>query len=258
MRDTFEENLAQSQKEEAKNQAAYDEVRAAKDAEIQAGQAQIDKKTQEKADTDEANANAKVDLEDTEASKAADEEYLAMLKEKCAQTDAEWEERQKERAIEMEAVSKAIAILSSDDAHDLYTKTFNAALLQAAKKANSKRRQQASKLLKSVAEKVRSPRLAALATQVQLDAFTKVKKAIDDMIAALLQEKADEIKHKDFCTDEFHTNKLTVQRMDKERADIVEAIQGLEADIDTLHDEVAALQSEIAEMQSQLKKAGEE
>jgi chromosome segregation ATPase len=147
MKDTFEENLAAAQKEENANQAAYDEVRAAKDAEIQAGQAQIDKKTQEKADTDEKNAQAKVDLEDTEASKAADEEYLAMLKEKCATSDAEWEARQKERASEMEAVSKAIAILSSDDAFDLITRTFNCPQLQASQMFSSSRREQASKLL---------------------------------------------------------------------------------------------------------------
>jgi hypothetical protein len=30
-----------------------------------------------------------------------------------------------------------------------------------------------------------------------------VKKAIDAMVSQLLTEKADEIKHKDFCVDEF-------------------------------------------------------
>eukprot|EP00421_Protoceratium_reticulatum_P048671 CAMPEP_0168441562 /NCGR_PEP_ID=MMETSP0228-20121227/43555_1 /TAXON_ID=133427 /ORGANISM="Protoceratium reticulatum, Strain CCCM 535 (=CCMP 1889)" /LENGTH=58 /DNA_ID=CAMNT_0008455893 /DNA_START=9 /DNA_END=182 /DNA_ORIENTATION=+ len=45
-------------------------------------------------------------------------------------TDKEWEERQKTRQLEMEAVSKAVAVLSGDDAHDLFTRTFNPALLQ--------------------------------------------------------------------------------------------------------------------------------
>ena len=39
------------------------------------------------------------------------------------------------------------------------------------------------------------PRLATLAVQVRLDAFTRVKKAIDDMIAQLLKEKENETKH---------------------------------------------------------------
>ena len=50
-----------------------------------------------------------------------------MLKEKCPGTDAEREERQKTRRLEMDACSKALAVLSSDDAHDLFTKTFNLA-----------------------------------------------------------------------------------------------------------------------------------
>ena len=77
-------------------------------------------KTQELADTDEKLAQSKEDLDDTKASLTEDEAFLMMLKEKCASTDAEWEERQKTRQLEMEACSKALAVLSSDEAHDLF------------------------------------------------------------------------------------------------------------------------------------------
>merc|ERR1719393_666088 len=141
-----------------------------------------------------------------------------MLKEKCSMTDKEWEECSKTRALEMEAVSKALSILSSDDAHDLFTKTFNPALIQTdAASEGSERRNKAAKVLSAIAKKVQNPRLATLATQVRLDAFTRVKKAIDDMVAQLLQEKADEIKHKDFCTDEFNTNQLQLKRAGEDR-----------------------------------------
>merc|ERR1712066_1154882 len=129
-------------------------LKAAKEAEIAAGQAQIDTKTQELADTDQRNAQAKEDIEDTRNSLSADEQFLMMLKQKCQMTDKEWEERQKTRQLEMEAVSKAIAILSGDDAHDLFTRTFNPALLQQESSVQSARRTQASKLLKSVADKL--------------------------------------------------------------------------------------------------------
>merc|ERR1719197_1157883 len=96
-------------------------------------------------------------------------------------TDSEWEERQKTRQLEMEACSKALAVLSSDDAHDLFTKTFNPSFVQAESSMHSERRAQASKLLAAVAKKVQNPRLVTLAVRVRLDAFTRVKKAIDDM-----------------------------------------------------------------------------
>ncbi len=58
--ETFETNLSQSQKDEMANQKAYEDLKAAKEAEIKAGQEQIDSKTQELADTDEKNAQAHV------------------------------------------------------------------------------------------------------------------------------------------------------------------------------------------------------
>merc|ERR1712060_1008613 len=211
MLETFEANLSQSQKEEMANQKAYEDLKAAKEDEIAAGQSQIDTKTQELATTDEKNAQAKEDIEDTKKTLSADEQFLMMLKEKCSMTDAEWEERQKTRQLEMEAVSKALAVLSGDDAHDLFTKTFNPSLLQKESSMHSERRAQAAKVLSDIAHKFQNPRLATLAVRVRLDAFTRVKKAIDDMVAQLLKEKEDEIKHKDFCVDEFNTNELQTE-----------------------------------------------
>jgi septal ring factor EnvC (AmiA/AmiB activator) len=258
MLETFEANLAQSQKEEMENQKAYEDLKAAKEAEIAAGQEQIDKKTAELADTDEKNAQAKEDLEDTKKSLAADEEFLMMLKEKCAMTDKEWEERQKTRQLEMEAVSKALAVLSGDDAHDLFTRTFNPALVQTGEAVTAKRREEASQLLSQVAKRLNSPRLSALAYRVRLDAFTRVKKAIDDMVAQLLKEKADEIKHKDFCVDEFNTNQLQTEKKERAKADLIAKIEDLEMTIKALTEAIDKLKAEIAEMQVQMKRAGED
>merc|ERR1719506_412616 len=164
-----------------------------------------------------------------------------MLKEKCSMTDSEWEERQKTRQLEMEACSKALAVLSSDDAHDLFTKTFNPSFVQTESRSHSEARDQASKLLKSVAVKVGNPRLATLAEAVQL-----------------LKEKEDEIKHKDFCTDEFNSNELQTEKKTRSKADLVAKIEDLELTIKQLSDAIDTLKSEISELQVQLKRAGED
>jgi len=173
-------------------------------------------------------------------------------------TDQEWEARQKSRQTEMEAVSKALVVLSGDDAHDLFTRTFNPALLQRGRTEHSERREQASRVLSQVANKLHSPRLSALAYQVKLDAFTRVKKAIDDMIAQLLKEKADEIKHKDFCVDEFNTNQLQTEKKEREKQDLIVKVGDLEMTIKALTEAIDTLKSEIAEMQVQMKRAGED
>merc|ERR1711988_2095487 len=110
--------------------------------------------TEELSDTDEKLAQSKEDLEDTRSALSADQQFLLMLKEKCQMTDSEWEERQKTRQLEMEAVSKALAILSGDDAHDLFTKTFNPSFIQTESSMHSERRTQASKVLSTVAQKL--------------------------------------------------------------------------------------------------------
>jgi len=256
MKESFEANLAETQKDEASNVKAYEQLKAAKEDEIVAGQEQSETKTQELADTDEKLAQAKEDLDDTKASLTEDEAFLLMLKEKCAGTDAEWEERQKTRQLEMEACSKALAVLSSDEAHDLFTKTFNPALVQV--EESSLRRNAAAKVLKAVALKHNSPRLAAIAIKVQLDAFVRVKKAIDDMVTQLLAEKNDEIKHKDFCVEEFNTNQLQTETKEREKQDLLAMIEDLNLTIETLAAEIDTLKSEIAELNVEMKRAGED
>merc|ERR1719220_1508192 len=135
---------------------------------------------------------------------------------------------------------------------------FNPALLQSGSAVHAERREQASQLLSKVAQKYHNPRLSTLAYRVKLDAFTRVKKAIDDMIAQLLKEKADEIKHKDFCTDEFNANQLQTEKKDREKQDLLAKIADLEATIKALGEAIDTLKAEIAEMQVQLKRAGED
>merc|ERR1719343_1646858 len=267
MKEEFEKDLKDAQDRETAAQKAYEDLKAAKEEEIAAGKEQIETKTALLAECDERIAHNIQDKDDTMAALSADQQFLLTLKEKCSLTDKEWEERSKTRALEMEAVSKALAILSGDDAHDLFTRTFNPAstasgegttLLQSGTAAHSRRREEASKLLKAAAAKLHSPRLSALATRVRLDAFERVKKAIDDLIAELLKQKEDEIKHKDFCVDELNENQLETEKKERDKSDTELLISELEAHIKKLTEEIEALKAEIAEAQLQLKTAGEQ
>jgi len=50
-----------------------------------------------------------------------------------------------------------------------------------------------------MAKKLNSPRLASIATKVRLDAFTKVKKAIDVMVSHLPRRRQMQSSTKPFC-----------------------------------------------------------
>jgi len=256
MKETFEANLATSQKEEQENQSAYEDLKAAKEEEIKAGQDQIDTKTNELAATDEKLAQDKQDSEDTQNTLAADEAFLSDLKEKCKQTDQEFEARQKTRAEEIAAVGEALGFLTSDDAHDLFTKTFN--FLQVAMSTQEKARVAAAQVLVDAAKNLNKPQLATLSQSVRLDAFTKVKKAIDDMVTALLQEKKDEIKHKDFCNSTLNENSSVTNKKNRDKSDLEAKIDELDARIKSLAAAIQDLQEQIAEAEKQLKRASED
>jgi len=258
MKETFESDLSVSQKEELQNQAAYEELKTAKEAEIAAGQNAIETKTQELANVDEKNAQAKEDIEDTRNSLSADERFLMDLKEKCQMTDQEWEERQKTRQEEISAVAEAISILSADDAHDLFTKTFNPAFVQKKLHSDSRNRAAAAKLLSSLGKRLHNPRMVAMATQVRLDAFTKVKKAIDDMVGQLTKEKEDEIKHRDYCVSGLNENEKSTETSERDKSDVTMRIEDLTMTIEKLDKEIETLKAEIVEIQTQLKRAGED
>merc|ERR1719182_941226 len=252
MKETFENNLSASQKEEMLSQQAYQDLKAAKLAEIKAGEEQRDTKAQELADTDSAKAQADQDLEDTRNSLSADQKFLLNLKETCQMTDAEWEERQKARQEEIKGCSEALAILSSDDAHDTFTRTFNFVQVSISK------RERASAMLLTAAKQLGKPQLATLATRVRLDAFKKVTEQIDGMVKALKKEKADDIKMKDFCVEELNKNERAQELKARDIDEHGAKIADLTANIDQLTKDIAQLKAEIADMQVQLKRAGED
>merc|ERR1719443_2163179 len=128
MKETFESNLSDSQKQEIANAKAFEEQKAAKNDEIKAIQASLSSKQTQLAKSDETNAQSKEDLQDTQDSLTVDDKFLIDLKERCKATDQEWELRQKSRQDEISAIVQAIAILTDDAARDTFSKTLGGGL----------------------------------------------------------------------------------------------------------------------------------
>merc|ERR1719298_293141 len=162
-------------------------------------------------------------------------------------SDAEMEERTKARQAEIAAVGEAIAILTSDESRDLFSSTLGFVQVNAVLNKNKKARKEAVAMLKAAAKKTGSTQLLALAATAGLDAFTKVIAAIDEMVADLKQQLADDVEHKDYCTKELAEN---------EKATMI--AQDLKSTIDTLTKDIKTKEAEVAEMQVQIKRASED
>lgn len=103
--------------------------------------------------------------------------------------------------------------------------------------------------LKDAASRSKSLRLASVAAAVRMSAaghFDKVIEKIDEMIATLQEEAAEDLKQRDDCKDNYH--KLALQK-----ADIEWKIQKNEAAIVKIEDQITKIEDAIKETQEQQK-----
>merc|ERR1719272_2924037 len=201
---------------------------------------------------DETNVASKEDLADTTASVDADTKFLANLKDKCDNAQAEYNARSKVRNDEIQAVAEAMTILTGDDAKDLLLK-----FVQVSSTRESKSRAGAAKFVAQLAKKLHNPRLSQLSVSMRLDAFTKVKENIDAMVTALKQEQKDEVVKKDLCGKELHENEMQTTAKQNQKTDLTTLIADPETSKTTLADEIAALGASVTETQQQMKRASE-
>merc|ERR1719326_139151 len=125
MLEEMEGDLATAKKDEATAKAGFEELSAAKAAEIEAATAAIESKTKRSGEVAVEIVQTADDLEDTQADVAETQKFLGDLDKQCASKKAEWGERQKMRAEEVAAVGMAIKVLNDDDALDLFKKTMS-------------------------------------------------------------------------------------------------------------------------------------
>merc|ERR1719331_2067059 len=262
MKDTFTADLKQARKDESLAVSDYEGLAAAKNDEISAARKMTVDKTQELATTDEDLANAKHDKELTIKQLNTDEAFLLDLADRCAEESTAYDERTKERSVEIKAVGEAIAILTDDSARDLFTSTLSFVQIKAQSTAQrqASKRQQASKLLRAAARKSTShaQALVEVAEAAKLDAFKEVIGMVDEMVVALKKEQEDEVKHQEFCAKELQENAVSQKDTEDTISDLTATIATLEADIDTLATEIKELEAQVVEMKVQVKKASED
>lgn len=276
MKEEFEQNLSQSQKEEVKAQQEYVDLKATKEEMIAASKKMADEKSTEMWANKKALTDAKEDLESTSEQFKADKKFLSDLRLVCQKLDHDWTQRSKSRSAEIQAVAETIGILTSDEARDLMHKTITLLQVQSkrsAAQASMKIRNDAAAVLRKAAQELDgigddllpmwdgqmrpATQLSALATKVGLDAFTKIKEAMDKMMADLKEQQAEEVKQKEFCTKELNENEQQTYKTNEHLKDLNTKIENLETTIATLEAEIVAAKEEIATTQVEVKKASE-
>jgi len=259
MSEDFSRNLGESQAQEQKAVEEFKALKAAKEDEIASGKKLVAQLDAELAELMEKHAAAFEELEDVREQLELDRTFLANLKEKCAQTDEEYEARMKSRHEEILAVEDTIKILNSDQAFDVFDKSVNIGFVQksALVEQQQVRRHRAVKVLRQAAAQSGSPQIALIAASVQLDTFEKVKQEIDKMVTELSKQQEDEIAHRDWCISELNENARSTAAAYDKKASLEAKIADLEKTIESLTASIASAKAANAEMQTQMKRASE-
>merc|ERR1719387_641359 len=164
----FEDERTALEKKESEEKHSYNMMVQELVNQIKAAKQERASASSTKSASEQAKAEGEGDLAETTDTLAADEKFLADLTAECETKTADFHKRQQMRQEELDAIAKAIEIMSSDSVKD--PKAF----MQGAT---------ATSLVQ-----LRSRVLSLLAVKVSEDPFKKVTKMIKDMIFKLMEE----------------------------------------------------------------------
>lgn len=231
---------------------------------IVAAEHEIAKKKEWSAGHQQVHAETTSQLSLVTGTRVADAKYLEDLDGTCNQKSVDFESRQKLRGEEIEAIEKAITILQANAVSGAADKHLPAALLQhgaamvqirSQGQPESDVQDRAATFLKGISARIGSHTLSALASQVQLNPFSKVKKLIEDLITRLKAQEAEEAQHKAWCDTELDTNGQTRTTKTEEVETLHNTIDVLSNRISVLEKEVSILSREVAEIAAEMAKA---
>jgi hypothetical protein len=188
--------------------------------------------------------------------------FLSDLTVECEQKSSDFAQRQELRAGEIDAINKAIEVMTSSaigggtqHLPSLVEVKKHASLAQLRADTFSPLQRRVASFLQGRGAKVKSQLLSLVAMKVNADPFKKVTKMIRDMITKLTDEANDEAEHKGFCDAELSSNKQTRDSKTEESDTLKATIDQLSADIAKLADQIAELSAGITDIDTAVSKA---
>merc|ERR1719207_396531 len=273
MKDDMESSLKEAISEEEKSIAGFADLKASKEKEIQMATEAIETKTTRAGELAVAIVQTKDSLEDTEVELTDTQKFLAQLASQCATKEKEFAERTALRNEEIKAISEAISILNDDDALDVFKKAASSSLVQEVgflQRANSpaSKVRKAQGILASISRNNKSSQLSlvlfALNSKLKLHGKGKTQnlggviKMIDDMVALLGKDQADDEKHKEFCETEFEKSGDEHKAATTKQSQLAAEIEVATDTISTLSDDIAALVQEVKDLDKAVAEATEQ
>merc|ERR1719428_2747926 len=125
MLQTFKDNLAEAEAAESKAASDSSTLLKGKNDALDTKQTELRDGAGENGARGESKADSEEQKRDMEGQNTRDEGYIADTQASCATKADEWAERKRLRSEEKASIQQAIATLRSDDARDLFKKSFD-------------------------------------------------------------------------------------------------------------------------------------
>merc|ERR1719408_536803 len=261
----MEGDNAEAVEAEKAAQKAFDELKAAKEAEIAAATKAIEEKLARLGELRVEIVKMKNDLEDTQEGLGEDIKFLADLQKNCDAKKAEWAERSKTRSEELLALADVIKLLSDDDALELFKKTLPSASASSFLQVDATQKQvkqQALVLLQEARSTFSGNKMGLdfilLALQGKKAGFDKIIKLIDDMVVTLRKEQQADDDKKEYCNVQLDQAEDKKKETERTISDLKAKIADDEEALATLEDEIKALKDGIFELDKQVVEATEQ
>eukprot|EP00929_Paragymnodinium_shiwhaense_P121847 TRINITY_DN94233_c0_g1_i1.p1 TRINITY_DN94233_c0_g1~~TRINITY_DN94233_c0_g1_i1.p1 ORF type:complete len:713 (+),score=329.49 TRINITY_DN94233_c0_g1_i1:57-2141(+) len=255
MYETFSNSLETRISEESTKQRNYEDLMATYHEQLQTLKETLQKKETVKTEAEKMLADATQEYASLEDALKADVEFFDATKASCIEKTEAWSTRKGLRTSELEGIDKALEILTSDEAKELFAKAdkpgIAPSLLQVQLKTFNEATRRAFQALRVKARQSHSLRLAALAAAVSdqgaVGHFEKVIEAIDLMIETIHKEEKDDISLDAECKE-----KLT--ELASKQEDTKWKIKKNEAKIAKLDKQVTDAEAEKEEVTGELEK----
>jgi hypothetical protein len=246
MQSKAEDSLSNTRKDEMNAQHSFQMLKQGLEDETAVMKKQLSEATLSRSTAEEELHGAEAALTAEGKQLAADEKYLAELKQSCSAKAKEWDVRQKQAGEETAAIEKAKEILS--DGVKVFLQTSTRMRTKDSEVAEDETRSRAVRVLEGLKKKFHSFRLVQLAARARSDPFGKIRGLVEDMIASLEKAAAEEATQKAFCDEETAESKAKqadlTGKLDKTTARIDQAT----ATTAQLQQAIKKLESEVAEM----------
>jgi len=258
----FTQKLEDVEAQEKKAQEVHDTLMGAKGDQKAKAEKALEAMELEGAARGLSKSEAQAEIDALTQQIADDERFIQQTEDALAKKEEEWAARKKIRTGELEAIGKAISVLYSDDARDLFKRSGKSQGYLFVQERQTVLRRVSAHGQISVASRAAavlratgSGAIAELVGSAVPAHFARVIEAIDSMIATLEEQEHVDLENKEHCEKARAEDTREAILVSREIDELSETVVRLKSKIEELKAQIEEKEQEIKETEATLKEA---